>query len=109
MIGCANNFFILIGWSVWKWNESLESASKLLRSYLKSRELKKIIHFLCFFFAEIIARVIAHEDPPFRPVVKENACKAELQSLMTQCWDDDPDRRPHFNKILDRLRKVMGR
>jgi len=58
---------------------------------------------------EIIARVMAHEDPPFRPVVKENACKSELQSLMTQCWDDDPDRRPHFNKILDRLRKVMGR
>ena len=59
--------------------------------------------------AEIIARVMAHEDPPFRPVVKENTCKSELQSLMTQCWDDDPDRRPHFNKILDRLRKVMGR
>ncbi|XP_027052498.1 atrial natriuretic peptide receptor 1-like [Pocillopora damicornis] len=58
---------------------------------------------------EIIARVMAHEDPPFRPVVEENACKSELQSLMTQCWDDDPDRRPHFNKILDRLRKVMGR
>ena len=58
---------------------------------------------------EIIARVTAHEDPPFRPVVEANACKEELQSLMTQCWDDDPDKRPHFNKILDRLRKVMGR
>ena len=75
-------------------------------------KLKKIDKFktsLVFFVAEIIARVMAHEDPPFRPVVKENACKSELQSLMTQCWDDDPDRRPHFNKILDRLRKVMGR
>ena len=61
------------------------------------------------FSPDIIARVTAHEDPPFRPVVEENACKEELQSLMTQCWDDDPDRRPHFNKILDRLRKVMGR
>ena len=69
----------------------------------------KIITSDVFSLPEIIARVIAHEDPPFRPVVRENACKAELQSLMTQCWDNDPDRRPHFNKILDKLRKVMGR
>ena len=61
------------------------------------------------FSAEIIARVTAHEDPPFRPVVKENVCKEELHSLMTQCWDDEPEKRPHFNKILDRLRKGMGR
>lgn len=65
-------------------------------------------HFaLCL--SEIIARGTAPEDPPFRPVVEANTCKEELHSLMTQCWDDEPDKRPHFNKTLDRLRKVMGR
>ncbi|KXJ15243.1 Atrial natriuretic peptide receptor 1 [Exaiptasia diaphana] len=58
---------------------------------------------------EVVQKVSAREDPPFRPVVPVDACKTELRTLMQQCWEDDPDKRPHFNKILDKLRKVMGR
>ena len=60
------------------------------------------------FLPEIIRCVVANEEPPFRPVVP-SACKQELLSLMKQCWETDPDKRPHFSKIIDRLKKVMGR
>ncbi|KAK3705058.1 hypothetical protein QZH41_009322, partial [Actinostola sp. cb2023] len=58
---------------------------------------------------EIVQKVSAREDPPFRPVVPVDACNTELHSLMQECWDEDPDNRLHFSKILDKLRKVVGR
>ena len=61
------------------------------------------------FLVEIIRRVSAREDPSFRPIVPEDACKVELHALMKQCWHDDHVERPQFSKILDQLRKVIGR
>lgn len=38
-------------------------------------------------------------DPP-------DGCPAEIGDLMRQTWYFDPDRRPSFNQILERLKHV---
>lgn len=30
-----------------------------------------------------------------------------LRDLMTRCWDKDPDRRPYFPEICERLNEIM--
>ena len=57
----------------------------------------------------IIHRVVAHEDPPFRPNIPCMEMKPEYIELMVDCWDDDPEERPHFYRIVERLKKISGR
>lgn len=57
----------------------------------------------------IIHRVVAHEDPPFRPNIPSMEMKPEYIQLMVDCWDDDPEERPHFYRIVERLKKISGR
>lgn len=57
----------------------------------------------------IIHRVVAHEDPPFRPNIPSMEMKPEYIELMVDCWDDDPEERPHFYRIVERLKKISGR
>ena len=46
--------------------------------------------------------------PPLRPRVPRAACSNELYNLMETCWDETPMLRPTFQKIKDRLKKVIG-
>lgn len=57
----------------------------------------------------IIHRVVAHEDPPFRPDVPSMEMKPEYIELMVDCWNDEPEERPHFYRIVERLKKESGR
>ncbi|XP_078374365.1 atrial natriuretic peptide receptor 1-like [Oculina patagonica] len=57
----------------------------------------------------IIHRVVAHEDPPFRPNIPSMEMKPEYIELMVDCWDDDPEERPHIYRIVERLKKISGR
>ena len=57
----------------------------------------------------IIHRVVAHEDPPFRPNIASMEMKPEYIELMVDCWDDEPEERPHFYRIVERLKKISGR
>jgi atrial natriuretic peptide receptor A len=56
--------------------------------------------------AEIIARVAARENPPFRPVVGTRDCPEELTVLMERCWADSPDDRPTFEMIRSIIRCI---
>ncbi|CAH3191903.1 unnamed protein product, partial [Porites evermanni] len=58
---------------------------------------------------EIIHRVVMHEDPPFRPNIPCIEIKPEYIDLMVDCWNDDPEERPHFYRIVERLKKISGR
>ncbi|XP_078345063.1 atrial natriuretic peptide receptor 1-like [Oculina patagonica] len=58
---------------------------------------------------EIIHRVVAHEEPPYRPDLTCVEVKHEFVDLMVDCWSDDPEERPHFFRIVDRLKKISGR
>lgn len=57
----------------------------------------------------IIHRVVAHEDPPFRPNIRSMDMKPEYIELMVDCWNDEPEERPHFYRIVERLKKISGR
>lgn len=66
--------------------------------------------YVIYAFAEIIARVKAVEDPPYRPEIpKETGLEASQNNfikLMTECWDEDPDKRPDIDKVRKELRKL---
>ena len=56
-----------------------------------------------YFFLEIIKHVLAREQPPFRPDVKDKSCPVALQELMSRCWEESPVKRPclaHIKKIV---------
>ncbi|XP_049817184.1 atrial natriuretic peptide receptor 1 [Aethina tumida] len=56
---------------------------------------------------EIISRVAARENPPFRPAVSQSDCPEELVELMEKCWHDNPDDRPAFDNIRLNVRNIM--
>lgn len=62
--------------------------------------------FSVWWCAEIIARVAARENPPFRPVVGTRDCPEELAELMERCWSDSPDDRPTFEMIRSIIRNI---
>ena len=52
---------------------------------------------------------MAHENPPFRPDVSQIDVRSEFINLMIDCWNDDPEERPQFYDIVERLEKNSGR
>jgi len=71
--------------------------------------MKIIYLFMYFNDPEIIQRVKAHDDPPFRPQVSTEEVRAEIVHLMCECWSEDHEERPHFLRIVERLKKISGR
>ena len=43
----------------------------------------------------------------YRPEINKDIPKSYL-NLITSCWNDDPNKRPSFDSILDRLRTDDG-
>lgn len=39
----------------------------------------------------------------YRPQIPENVFTQKMINLMTQCWDQSPNKRPSFSEIFDRL------
>lgn len=62
---------------------------------------------LCpWYTTDIVARVAARENPPFRPSVSEQECPVELLDLMQRSWADNPDERPTFHAIRQIIRSI---
>ncbi|XP_055340566.1 atrial natriuretic peptide receptor 1-like [Paramacrobiotus metropolitanus] len=57
---------------------------------------------------EILHEIIANNIPPVRPRVPRSACSNELYELMERCWDEAPLARPTFQKMREKLRKLVG-
>ena len=90
------------------------SLSLLLQDQIKKEQTPFFFQFshvvsLNYIWAVIIHRVVAHEDPPFRPNIPSMEMKPEYIELMVDCWDDEPEERPHFYRIVERLKKISGR
>ncbi|XP_077977104.1 atrial natriuretic peptide receptor 1-like [Glandiceps talaboti] len=45
---------------------------------------------------EIVEKVKAKLDVPFRPEVTLETCPSEMHKLMKECWDENPELRPDF-------------
>ncbi|XP_050514890.1 atrial natriuretic peptide receptor 1 [Diabrotica virgifera virgifera] len=56
---------------------------------------------------EIVSRVAARENPPFRPLVHNDECPEKLSELMVSSWCENPDNRPTFQQIRLLLRNLM--
>ncbi|XP_070536382.1 atrial natriuretic peptide receptor 1-like isoform X1 [Ptychodera flava] len=55
---------------------------------------------------DIVEKVKAGDDPPFRPVVGDGECPREADVLMTRCWAEDPTDRPDISNIKSIVRKL---
>ena len=80
---------------------------KQLDANIHSRDTNT--HARDFIFSEIIQRVVAYEDPPFRPDLTRVDVRPEFVDLIVDCWCEDPEERPHFFRIVERLKKISGR
>lgn len=52
----------------------------------------------------VINKKVAKEN--LRPTIP-GFCPQELADLITWCWEDDPDKRPGFDEILDYLHDLQ--
>lgn len=55
----------------------------------------------------ILDRVMANEQPPFRPSIDDRDCPPDLVELMEKCWCDTPDERPSFPQIRSTVGTIM--
>ncbi|KAK2579330.1 hypothetical protein KPH14_008282 [Odynerus spinipes] len=56
---------------------------------------------------EIISRVLACENPPFRPEVMLADCPTDILALMEKCWSEIAEERPTFHAIRGTIRGIM--
>ncbi|KAL3356159.1 hypothetical protein AABB24_017034 [Solanum stoloniferum] len=54
--------------------------------------------------AEKVADKTAYED--YRPYLASYIFPEQIKTLLRECWHKNPDRRPSFQEIIDRLEKI---
>ncbi|CAL8241074.1 unnamed protein product [Merluccius merluccius] len=100
----------------------LWSAPELLREPVQGGTFPADVFSFSIIIHEVISRTLpyammdmpAHEiverlrapPPVCRPLVCVDEAPAECLSLMTQCWDEDPDKRPTFYHIFRQFRGI---
>ncbi|KAM7534358.1 hypothetical protein Aperf_G00000107787 [Anoplocephala perfoliata] len=52
---------------------------------------------------EIVERVAAGEDPPFRPNIVNGDVPQAYLEILKQCWDENPGIRPSFKELSERI------
>ncbi|XP_059159102.1 atrial natriuretic peptide receptor 2-like [Physella acuta] len=55
----------------------------------------------------VLAKIRDGHDPPFRPAVAAPPEMVAIETLMRQCWDENPSSRPPLNKIFNILQGLM--
>ena len=58
---------------------------------------------------DLVRHIRNGESPPFRPVVPVSTDKTllpQMVDLVQTCWAEDPDQRPDFPDIKNRLRAI---
>ncbi|XP_070991350.1 retinal guanylyl cyclase 2-like isoform X3 [Oncorhynchus clarkii lewisi] len=56
--------------------------------------------------AEDVIQKVRSSPPLCRPVVSPDYAPLECIQLMKQCWNEQADRRPHFNDIFDQFKNI---
>ncbi len=57
--------------------------------------------------SELVSKVEVGYRPPYRPNIPTGSIPDEWKDLMDQCWIENPDMRPTFPQILDRVAKII--
>ena len=62
------------------------------------------------YFTDVVEMVAKSGDNPYRPEIPKSADAAEINpstvDLMKECWNEDPDQRPDFSKIISKLKAI---
>ncbi|KAH9504635.1 Nitrogen permease reactivator protein [Bulinus truncatus] len=56
---------------------------------------------------EVIEKIIVCQDPPFRPAVSAPPELIPVETLMKQCWQENPEKRPSLSMISTALHTLM--
>ncbi|XP_062240627.1 retinal guanylyl cyclase 2-like [Platichthys flesus] len=102
--------------------ELLWSAPELLRNSVRGGSFAGDVFSFSIIIQEVISRTLpyammdmpAHEiveriktpPPLFRPVVSVDEAPSECLSLMNECWNEDPSKRPSFDDIFKQFRGI---
>ncbi|XP_060922256.1 retinal guanylyl cyclase 2-like [Limanda limanda] len=102
--------------------ELLWSAPELLRNSVRGGSFAGDVFSFSIIIQEVISRTLpyammdmpAHEiveriktpPPLFRPVVSVDEAPSECLSLMNECWNEDPSKRPSFDEIFKQFRGI---
>ena len=59
---------------------------------------------------EVIERLKARENPPFRPNIKNTTLgNMDLRDTLALCWNDGPEQRPDVGKLKVLIRELSSR
>jgi hypothetical protein len=63
---------------------------------------------MCALREAIVHRVHAGERPPFRPIsiAEDGEIHPAMETLMQQCWAEQPNERPSFDDVTKTLRAI---
>nr|KAI8750182.1 atrial natriuretic peptide receptor 1-like [Biomphalaria glabrata] len=56
---------------------------------------------------EVLSKIIECQDPPFRPAVSAPPEMIPMETLMKQCWQESPEKRPSLSVITAVLHGLM--
>uniref|UniRef100_A0A671UP32 Guanylate cyclase n=1 Tax=Sparus aurata TaxID=8175 RepID=A0A671UP32_SPAAU len=96
--------------------ELLWTAPELLRKPVRGGSFAGDVFSFSIIIQEVISRTLPYammdmprlkEPPPLcRPLVSVDEAPAECLSLMNECWNEDPSKRPSFDDIFKQFRGI---
>ncbi|XP_054706335.1 atrial natriuretic peptide receptor 1-like [Uloborus diversus] len=63
-------------------------------------------HPTCVSTEDILDRIRMGTRPPFRPEIGSDECPADMLDLIRQCWEENPEYRPTFPEIKQKLKRI---
>ena len=59
-------------------------------------------------YSDIVDRVRKGLSPPYRPVLQDTPedTPPSIVTMMTECWEEDPNQRPSFNDCLKKIKNT---
>ncbi|KAF8795122.1 Atrial natriuretic peptide receptor 1 like protein [Argiope bruennichi] len=55
---------------------------------------------------DIIDRIRMGTTPPYRPELAHDECPPDMLDLIKKCWEENPDDRPSFPEIKQKMKKI---
>ncbi len=57
---------------------------------------------------ETADQVLSGTNPPYRPSIPSSKCPQNWRDMMQACWEEDPEARPTFHRILNMIKEING-
>lgn len=67
--------------------------------------MNRCMNDMCF-VADIVGQIMKVSATPFRPALVDADCSDEWIDLIERCWNETPNKRPNFYKIIQDLENL---